>query len=228
MVKFGGIPLIFKHHKRAKRMKLRYDASGDQAVITMPPRTSEREAIKFATRHLDWLEKQREEAPERVYLYPDYTIPYEGKNRQITHYPDEKAGVTITEENIYVGGLTAGISVRLENYLKKQARSAIEPLANSMAPKLKTSFKRIQIRDTKSRWGSCSSTGTLSFSWRLIMTPPEILKYVVAHEISHLVEMNHSPAFWRTVDLLVEDAQISRKWLRTEGSQLMLILGHAP
>lgn len=228
MVKFGNIPLVFKPHVRAKRMKLRYDASSDQAIITMPPRTNEREAINFAKRHLDWLEKQRENAPERIYLYPDYVIPYLGKNRQITHYPDEKADVTITDENIYVGGPTAGISVRLENYFKKQARKSIEPLARTMATQLGTRFRRIQIRDTKSRWGSCSSTGTLSFSWRLIMTPPEILEYVVAHEISHLAEMNHSPAFWRTVDLLVEDAQVSRKWLRTEGHRLMLILNHAP
>lgn len=228
MVKIDNIPLVFKHHKLAKRMKLRYDASCDHAVITMPPRTNQKEAINFATRHLEWLEKQRKNAPERIYLYPDFTIPYKGKKRQITHYPDEKADVTITDDNIYVGGPTAGVSVRLENYLKKQARDAISPLADSMAAKLKMSFKRIQIRDTKSRWGSCSSTGTLSFSWRLIMTPPEILEYVVAHEISHLVEMNHSPAFWRTVDLLVSDAQASRKWLRSEGNQLMLILSHAP
>ena len=99
----------------------------------------------------------------------------------------------------------------------------IEPIAYDMADIIKKKFKRIHIRDTKSRWGSCSSTGTVSFSWRLIMTPPKILEYVVAHEIAHLKEMNHSASFWHVVDELVYDAKISRKWLKNEGQDLMLI-----
>ena len=223
MVMLGDFPVEIKRHIRSKRMKLRYDAANDCAIITMPPRAKDKDAFKFAKEHLPWLEKQRMMAPEVRYLAPDQVIPYLGVERTIIHDPDKSARVLITEDEIIVGGRTEGFSVRLENHLKKEARKIIEPIAYDMADIINKKFKRIHIRDTKSRWGRCSSSGTISFSWRLIMTPPEILEYVVAHEIAHLKEMNHSAAFWRVVDELVYDAKISRKWLKNEGQDLMLI-----
>ncbi|MDG1996486.1 MAG: SprT family zinc-dependent metalloprotease [Emcibacteraceae bacterium] len=214
----------YKSHKRAKRMKLRYDAANDRAVITVPPFTSNRTARKFAQGHVDWLLTQRNSSPTNIYLAPGETIPFKGIDKLILHDEERSGRVTITEDTIIVGGSREGFSVRLENFLKKQARIAIEPLAQEMAHKLDKSFKRIQIRDTKSRWGSCSSSGNISLSWRLIMTPPDILEYVVAHEISHLQEMNHSPAFWDVVDCLVINAKPSRKWLKSKGQELMLVL----
>ena len=224
MNEIDDFSLVFKHHKRAKHLKLRYDATHDRAVITMPPRSSEREATKFASKHISWLNKQRNLAPTRIYLLPGYSIPFKGVNRLIIHTPDNKGRIKINDNEIIVGGSLEGFSLRLENYLKKMARVDIEPIANAMAVRTDKSFKRIQIRDTKSRWGSCSSSGNLSFSWRLIMTPPEILEYVVAHEIAHLTEMNHSQAFWHVVDTLIDHAIVSRKWIKNQGQHLMLIL----
>lgn len=224
MSKLNSFQLEYKTHRRAKRMKLRYDAMKDCAVITMPPKSSEREAQKFAIRHISWLEEQRKSAPDRIFLAPGYFIPIEGVPYLIVHRADNTGLVKQTDFEVLVGGDKAGFSKRLENYLKKIARQRIEPLAREMAQSIGQSFRRIQIRDTKSRWGSCSSSGTLSFSWRLIMCPDEIIEYVVAHEVSHIKEMNHSPAFWRVVDELVDDAKISRKWLKNEGQALMLIL----
>ncbi|MBT5074034.1 MAG: M48 family metallopeptidase [Kordiimonadaceae bacterium] len=221
----SGFKIEFKRHNRAKRMKLRYDASTGNAVVTMPPRSSERAAKKFAESNILWLEKQRRSSPHRKCLLPGETIPFEGIDHLIIHDPAKRAGVEIISEKIIVGGTIEGFSVRLENFFKKKARASIEPLAKNMALAINQSFRRIQIRDTKSRWGSCSSSGTLSFSWRLIMTPPDILEYVVAHEISHLKEMNHSKSFWDVVDKLVYDAKYSRKWLKgEEGQSLMLII----
>ncbi|MBL4603505.1 MAG: M48 family metallopeptidase [Emcibacteraceae bacterium] len=224
MSELNDFSLVFKRHKRAKRLKLRYDATHDQAIITMPPRSSEREATKFANKHISWLNKQRSMAPTRIYLLPGYTIPFKGINRLIIHTPDNNGRIKINDNEIIVGGTLEGFSVRLENYLKKMARADIEPIANTMANRTAKTFKRIQIRDTKSRWGSCSSSGNLSFSWRLIMTPPEILEYVVAHEIAHLTEMNHSRAFWQVVDTIIDHATVSRKWIKNQGQHLMLIL----
>lgn len=213
-----------KTHKKAKRMKLRYDAVNDRAVITMPRFTSKRAALKFASTHLAWLKEQRNHTPKPIYLTDGARIPILGRNREIVHRPDLPARITISEDIIIVGGTLEGFSVRLENYLKKEARKTIEPLAIEMAEKINKHYKKIHIRDTKSRWGSCSSSGNISFSWRLIMTPPNVLEYVVAHEISHLAEMNHSAQFWDTVDRLVPDAKPSRKWLKNEGQSLMLVL----
>jgi predicted metal-dependent hydrolase len=218
-----GFSLFFKRHRQAKRMKLRYDAVTDSAIVTMPLRSSEKEARKFAENNISWLQVQRQNSPVQQSLLPGFTIPYKGFDLSIIHKPDMAGRVTFTEDKIIVGGTIEGFSVRLGNHLKKQARRVIEPLAYDMAERTNKSFKRIQIRDTKSRWGSCSSSGNLSFSWRLIMAAPEILEYVVAHEVAHLSEMNHSADFWEVVALLVFNAKQSRKWLKTEGQKLMLI-----
>ncbi len=213
-----------KPHSRAKRMKLRYDASSECAVITVPIYSSVSDATRFARRHLDWLRTQKNTSPSRVLLMPGHIIPIQGRDKVIRHVPQDIPQVKISDHEIVVGGTLEGLPTRLENHLKKLARKEIEPIARNMATITYKHFKRIQIRDTKSRWGSCSSTGTLSFSWRLIMTPPEILEYVVAHEIAHLSEMNHSNRFWKIVDDLVIDAKKSRRWLRSEGQKLMLVL----
>lgn len=223
MDEIGGIPLIYKSHRRAKRMKLRFDASSGSGVVTVPSYCSKLEAFRFAGKHLDWLEKQKNTAPEKVLLLPDNIIPVFGKDRVVRHSGHRPASVTIKEEEIVVGGPIEGFAVRLENHLKKLATQTIDPLAREYALKTGVEYKKIQVRDTKSRWGSCSSTGTLSFSWRLVMTPPEILKYVVAHEVAHISEMNHSKAFWALVDTMVENAKPARRWLRSDGQALMLI-----
>lgn len=213
-----------KIHKRAKRIKLRYDAITDRAVLTVPRFTSKHAALKFATSQIKWLEEQRAKTPKPILLINGSHIPILGKLREIIHNPELPARVVIENERIIVGGTQEGLSVRIENHLKRELRKTIEPMAKEMSIAINKKFKRIQIRDTKSRWGSCSSSGNLSFSWRLIMTPPHILEYVVAHEVSHLVEMNHSKNFWDIVDTLVSHAKTSRKWLRSEGQSLMMVL----
>ncbi len=224
MASLEEFQLSIKPHSRAKRMKLRYDAASESAVVTVPLYSSDKEAKKFAEKHLGWLRKQKQSSASRKFLAHGTIIPFRGKDHAIQHDPTRSPTVQISNAEIRVGGIAHGLPKRLENYFKKKAKQEIEPIAVRMAEETGVTFKRIQIRDTKSRWGSCSTTGTLSFSWRLIMTPPEILEYVVAHEIAHLSEMNHSAAFWRIVDELVPNALSSRRWLRTEGHALMLIL----
>ncbi len=219
----GGIPLVYKSHKRAKRMKLKFDALSGCGVVTMPSFCSKLDAYRFAGKHQDWLEAQKKSSPKKVLLMPGNVIPILGDDKMIHHSTGNISDVRVTQEHIIVGGSIEGFPVRLENYLKKAARQYIEPIAAELAGTAGLDFKKIQVRDTKSRWGSCSTTGTLSFSWRLIMTPPDILKYVVAHEVAHIREMNHSAAFWALVDQLVDNAKPARRWLRNDGQALMYI-----
>jgi predicted metal-dependent hydrolase len=111
-------------------------------------------------------------------------------------------------------------AAKIKAQLKQLARDALAAASDGYAGAVGRSYSRLTIRDTRSRWGSCSSSGTLMYSWRLIMAPPEVLDYVAAHEVAHLVEMNHSPAFWAVVRDLYPNYEEPRQWLRANGDQL--------
>ncbi len=219
----GDFPLILRRHPRARHLKLRYEARSESAVLTLPPGISDRKALQFANRHHDWICDQYEKSPPPVPLHAGETIPFRGQLVKIIHRPSAPAGVNVKDNILMVGGSLAGLEVRLLNWFKKQARAIVNEVVEDFAPRLNLHPHRVMVRDTKSRWGSCSSRKTLSFSWRLILAPPEILRYVVAHEVAHLGEMNHGPEFWKLVESLYPDWRKSRRWLKTEGNGLMMI-----
>ena len=109
---------------------------------------------------------------------------------------------------------------KIKAHLKQMARDALATASDRYAARLNKRYSRLTIRDTRSRWGSCSSAGALMYSWRLVMAPPAVLEYVVAHEVAHLVEMNHSRAFWDVVESIFPDYETQRRWLRTHGDTL--------
>lgn len=218
------LPVIFRPHPRARKLKLRYDAARDAAIITLPPGTSEKTGLEFALRNRDWLITQKSSFNgHQDILSPGNYLSFLGHDHLILHRPDTSGRVSCEEGEIIVGGPAGGFEVRLLNWLKKQARQRLEQQVRDKASQLGVKYHKVRIGDPKTRWGSCSSRGTLSFSWRLIMTPASVFEYVVAHEVAHLKEMNHSPAFWREVDRLVDHSRNSRRWLRRHGPQLMAL-----
>ncbi|PCI48698.1 MAG: hypothetical protein COB49_05630 [Alphaproteobacteria bacterium] len=219
----GEFPLILRRHPRAKHLKLRFEAKSGAALLTLPPGIPDRKAVQFANRHHDWLKDQYEKSPKITALTAGNAIPFRGQTIRIIHAPDKAAAVHIKDGLLTVGGHHAAFEKRLQNWLKKQARQALTEAVENFKPLLGYGPHRIMVRDTTSRWGSCSSRKTLSFSWRLIMAPPDILNYVVIHEMAHLVEMNHGPAFWKIVERLCPDWKSCRRWLKSEGNALMLI-----
>lgn len=219
----GDIPLVLRRHPRARNLKLRFEAKSGSALLTLPPGISPRKALQFAEKHHDWIRDQYDKSPPATPLRAGETIPYQGKDFKIIHAPDEAAHVQQSGDRLIVGGPKAGFETRLLNWLRKQARLALNEAVAHFAPQLNHHPHKVMVRDTKSRWGSCSTKKNLSFSWRLIMAPPDILHYVVAHEMAHLVEMNHSADFWKIVDQLDPDWRKSRRWLKSEGNELMLI-----
>ncbi len=134
--------------------------------------------------------------------------------------PRTAPGVIREDGEILVSGRAEHLPRRVRDWIKKEAKQAIVPRAETYARRLGRNFARITVRDTKSRWGSCAVSGNLSFSWRLIMTPEWVLDYVIAHEVAHLAHMNHGPSFWRTVAGLDVDADRSRAWLNQESARL--------
>ena len=216
---FIGSPPIevrLKRNPRAKRLTLRLSRTDGKATLTLPIRASLREAEGFARRQEGWLRTQISKLPERAELLDGGRLPFRGVDLEISATTGRS--IRVEGNKILVGGKHSG--ARLQAFVKTEARNILVPAVEKYAAQINRPFNRITLRDTRSRWGSCSTEGNLMFSWRLVMAPPVVLDYVAAHEVAHLVEMNHSTAFWDVVHTLMPDYQIHRSWLREHGSDL--------
>ena len=218
----GEAPITFRHNKRARRMILRPDPKTGGAIVTLPPGTDYETAREFVEDRAGWLMTRLATTPELVDFTPGAVVPYLGFDHEIRHMPDMRGhGPVVCEDGLLlVSGKVEHLARRLRDWMKKQAREEITRQAGIMAGALHKTHGRITIRDTRSRWGSCSSTGGLNFSWRLIMAPDWVLDYVVAHEVAHLVEHNHSKHFWKQVALISDDVDRACKWLKQNGTRL--------
>ncbi|MBX4335317.1 M48 family metallopeptidase [Bartonella raoultii] len=225
------VPLRVREHKNARRLTLRIDAHKREICVTTPPAISSCSVQNFIEKHRSWIEARLSRiqiSHEDLYLKEGATIPLLGVAHTIKH----KAGRGITEivaENvgqapqIIVYGQLEYLPRRVAEVLKKQAALVITPLVGYYADKVERKVKSICYKDTKSRWGSCSIWGRLSFSWRLVMAPKEVVEYVVAHEVAHLIEMNHGPKFWALCEKLYPNSKMHRTWLKENGYKLQAI-----
>ncbi len=215
-----SVALKVKRNPRARRVILRIDASDGAAVLTLPPGFSNRQALDFLEKNSSWLAERLKRLPERIPFAHGLVLPVLGTAHEIVALPEARRGVWREAGRLYVSGREEHLPRRVTDYLKAEAKQELGWRARDMAALLERKVSRVSVRDTKSRWGSCTQDGALSFSWRLILAPEEVLDYLVAHEVAHLVEMNHSPAFWRQVARLHPEHRQARAWLRREGAGL--------
>lgn len=221
---------------RAQRLILRLDQTGTVTLV-LPIGVREAEAQAFLKAHTGWLESRLARVPEKLAFVPDVGVPYRGIEHRIRHRPTHhpahhptgstarRRGVVWLEQaadgpEIHVAGPAEHLPRRLADWLKAEARRELAARSRLYAARLGRQIGRVTVRDTRSRWGSCSSKGDLSFCWRLILAPDFVIDYVVAHEAAHLVEMNHSVRFWRLVDQLQVDRQRAQRWLKAHGPRL--------
>ncbi|EJF76102.1 M48 family metallopeptidase [Bartonella birtlesii] len=229
------IPLRVREHKHARRLTLRIDANGQKICVTAPPAISSCLIQDFIEKRRSWIEARLSRVHifhENFYLKEGTTIPILGVAHTIRH--ERGRGITeiVTgnmgqEPQIIVYGQLEYLPRRVADMLKKQAALIITPLVGHYAHKVERKVKSICYKDTKSRWGSCSIRGNLSFSWRLIMAPKEVVEYVVAHEVAHLIEMNHGPKFWDLCERLCPNSKTYRTWLKENGYKLQAINFHS-
>lgn len=221
-IQFDGrcIPISLRWNARAKRIILRLDPKGPGCIVTLPKGVAVQAGLDMVEHNKVWLANQFNRKTQALTFEEGATIPFRDISYTIRHRPDERGTVWLQGQEICVAGHPDFLNRRLCDWLKKQVREDITPQAHHMADQLNKKVNRISIRDTVSRWGSCSSTGNLSFNWRLIFAPADILSYVVAHEVSHLCHMDHSKEFWATVDQFDVDPKRSRSWLKQHGSIL--------
>ncbi len=222
----GSMFLVrLRRHRQARRYTLRIQPTSREAVLTMPPRGSLKEAKTFAEKNGDWIASRLSRLAEAAPFENGTVLPLRGVPHRIVHRPEAR-GTVWTNTNAYghhhliVAGAPAHVSRRVADFLKREAKHDLDVACRRYAEMIRVKIKRIVIRDPASRWGSCSTTGVLSFSWRLIFTPPYVLDYLAAHEVAHLAEMNHSPRFWRQVERMCPRWQRAKAWLDAHGTDL--------
>ncbi len=169
----------------------------------------------------DWLRQAIDRAPTPEVVCIGGRVPIAGRTRLIVERTGPRRPPFVEDDRLVLqGGDPAAAGKRIEVWLKEVARAALTPIAEDCAEAVGGRIGKITMRDTRGRWGSCSSDGNLNFSWRLAMAPPAVLDYVAAHEAAHLIEMNHGPRFWALVENLRPDWRDQRTWLRREGATL--------
>jgi predicted metal-dependent hydrolase len=204
---------------RAKRMTLRVKASEAKITLTAPPLTPLAMMQDFLNRYSGWVEVRSQKlSPPKLLAHGDI-LPFKGKALELIYAPLVR-GVFLNENTLEIGGEQAGFQRRLHNFLYKEAKMALTQSSERYAAQLNVTIEKITVRDTTSRWGSCSSKGALNYSWRVILAPPEVLDYLCAHEVAHRLEMNHSSRFWAIVERLYPDYEKQEKWLKKHGSKL--------
>ncbi|QAY94995.1 metal-dependent hydrolase [Methylovirgula ligni] len=221
--------IALKRISTARRFTLRVRAATRDVVLTMPPRGSLIGARNFVERHAAWIGVRLQRLPAPMPFGGGETVPIRGVNHRIVERPRERGTVWIEPASIgdkslpllCVTGERAHVARRVQDFLVREARRDIEAAVARHAAKLGVTPRRITLRDTTSRWGSCSSTGALNFSWRLIMAPGYVLDYLAAHEVAHLVYMNHSPAFWKILGRLSAHVERAEAWLKANGAGLL-------
>ena len=218
------VRIAVKRVSTSRRFTLRVRAASQDVVLTMPKRASAKEARAFAERHAHWLAVRLARLPKPVPFAPDAVIPVRGVEHRLVHDAGARSVPHLmameSEPVLRAGGDAAFFARRVADFLKREARRDLERAVAFYCAKLSLPRAPLTLRDTTSRWGSCTSKGRLNFSWRLILAPDYVLDYLAAHEVAHLRHMNHSPAYWRMLKDMCPATDRAEAWLKTQGSQL--------
>lgn len=217
-------------NRRARRLILRIDQKNHRAIAVAPSEAYVAEALAFAESRLDWICDRLSGLPVPMLFTEGTMIPIRGSDHVVTGIGKGRLASLEPGDppKLVCPGDPSTLPARAERYLKNLARNDLSQAVNRHAATLGVTPARISVKDTRSRWGSCSSKGCLSFSWRLISAPEFVLDYVAAHEVAHLREMNHSRRFWAEVEKCIPNWKPARDWLHSEGQTLhaMNVGGH--
>jgi predicted metal-dependent hydrolase len=217
-----GAPVMLRVSPRARRLLLRLDAASRRFDLVLPPGLPPETALSFLEAQRGWIAARLDALPMRVPFAEGAIVPVLGVPHLICRDSNPAAPpVAIGDGEIRVRGAPEHIPRRVRDHLVRLARQELTHRARLDAARIGKEVTRVTVRDTKSRWGSCSAAGALSFSWRLILAPEPVLDYVVAHEVAHLAEMNHGPRFWKLVRTMVADPAATRAWLKRHRAELL-------
>jgi predicted metal-dependent hydrolase len=215
-----AVTLRFRRNAAARRLVMRLDTKTGGLVMTLPRRAGLAEALRFAEQSRAWIIRSLAKQPAPPAFADGLQLLYRGQNHVLCLTGGARGLVRVESGEIHVPGRPEHAPRRLKDFFAAEAKRDLTAASQRYAVAMSTSFTRISIRDQKSRWGSCSSSGVLSYSWRLILAPDYVLDYVAAHEVVHLREMNHGPRFWRLVLSHCPHAKAAKEWLKIHGREV--------
>lgn len=213
----------WRRSARARRVSLRIDAAEGAVVVTLPNRVGRKQGLALLSEHAGWvMQRLAGLAPERPFA-DGASVPVGGVEHIIRHDPTRRGGAFLEEGTLVVTGDAQFVARRVRDFLRAEALRRIALAMRPHAEALGVTARAVRLKDTRSRWGSCAPDRTLAFSWRLILAPAWVLDYVVAHEVAHLREMNHSARFWALVEARTPHRCAATEWLRKNGAALLRV-----
>ena len=216
------LPVTFVRSGRARRASLRVDAARRRIVLTAPLRMARGTAIDFAQVQAGWIAARLKRLPVARPFVDGAELPLFGVPHRIHHRGDARGTVWRDGSEIHVAGGAEHLPRRLRDWLTAELRHHLVPLVHEKAARVDRPVKRITLRDSRSRWGSCGPDAALSFSWRLVFAPPDVVDYLAAHEVAHLVHLNHSARFWAVARSLCDGPmEVPQGWLKRNGETLL-------
>ncbi|MEM8871528.1 MAG: SprT family zinc-dependent metalloprotease [Pseudomonadota bacterium] len=215
------VTVTVKRSARARKLTLRVAVGTGDITLTAPVSTSDTELSRFLTAKAGWIEARRDALPDCIEPNPGDVLTLFGED--VTLQAAKGRRVKRQGTTLLVPGDDELFRARLKNWIKQQARQAATSACDKYSAALGLRYKRLSVRDPRSRWGSCTSEGHVMMSWRLAFAPVHVLEYVAAHEVAHLRELNHSAAFWETVARLMPEFESPRGWLKSHGPELHAI-----
>jgi predicted metal-dependent hydrolase len=217
----GAASIILRRSRSARTLRLRVDPRTAGIILTIPHAVNERRALAWADTQRGWIEARLAEIPAPSTIVPGAEIPLYGEPRVLVHQAASARTVKVEATRIVTGGPAESLRNRILRWLRRHALDLLSEETAEYAVKAGVAVPRVGVGDPVSRWGSCSASGSIRYSWRLILAPAWVRRATVAHEVAHLVHLNHGAAFHRLVAQLLEsDPAPARAWLRREGASL--------
>lgn len=217
----GFAQIEWRRSRRARRVSLRIDPRGGAVVVTLPIRAARNAGMALLMSNADWICDCLAALPDAVPFADGAVIPIGGQPHRIRHMPGARRGAWVEAGELRVSGDTEFLRRRVLDFLRREARARLAVLVAAKSARIEAAPRRVSVKDTRTRWGSCASDGSLAFSWRLVMAPEFVQDYVAAHEVAHLRHMNHGKRFWALVDRLTPHTASAIAWLHSDGSRLL-------
>jgi predicted metal-dependent hydrolase len=217
----GDARVEWRRSARARRISLRIDPREGSVVVTLPMRAGRGAGVALLMSHAEWVSDRLAALPNQVSFIDGAFVPICGVPHRIRHVPDQRGGAWLHGEELHVAGAPDFLRRRVADFLRAEARRRLSAMVAVKAAAAGLRPRRLAVKDTTSRWGSCAPDGSLAFSWRLVMAPEFVQDYVTAHEVAHLQHMDHGRRFWALVDRLTPHTRTAIPWLRKEGARLL-------